>query len=349
MGKADYALMAEYHRGYEDGRAARAADEWALHQKRVQAMNRVDEYITNGCQFDDSPFWAPTLPGVILALLDTDMYCLDDLVAGLKELLGADEDVRKPFTEYDVLGNERHKAICRLEESKPLLGMTKTEILGDLGKAITNAPNFDPTDIDHLNIMWSDLIYLLGGDNEIRPNANGTCPNDDPIYADDFAMRPLPTPNRDFAKVTEQSITITSELRDAIKGCSANDCIIIEVSRLNAIADRIDDDVKHVTIDTRQSSYDFMCLEIDRLNTSMKEERQMYLDLLRDAAMDYRSLQQADELRMRVLDAAIEENKSLRKKLMEHDTAEHIVRDLTLGKITESDAIKRIEKLGESE
>ena len=280
MGKADYALMAEYHRGYEDGRAARAADEWALHHKRVQAMNRIDEYINNGYKLDDSPFLLPTLPGVIHALLDTDTYCLDDLVTGLKELLGADEDVRKPFVEYDVLGNERHKAICELRKLADCIDDGQWVGMYDLGDAL----GFDLYRTHHNPIR--KILQLFVGDEY-----------------DDQYYEPKP-----------------------LSGNSAECCILDEFDENDEIVN---------SENLRRDTTDVGCDDL--------------LDLIRDAAMDYRSLKQADELRTRVLDAAIEENKSLRKKLMERDTAEHIVRDLTLGKITESDAIRRIEKLGEIE
>ena len=73
------------------------------------------------------------------------------------------------------------------------------------------------------------------------------------------------------------------------------------------------------------------------------------LDLIRDAAEDYEELLVAAELQANVLDACMQLNKELRRKLdgyKEPDTAESIVRDLTLGNISESDAIARIEKLG---
>ena len=280
MGKEDYALMAEYHRGYEDGKAARAADEWALHRKRMQALDRVDEYITSGYPLDDSPFWLPTLPGVIHALLDTDTYCLGDLVDGLKELLGADEDVRKPFVEYDALGNERHKAICELRELADAIDDGQWVGMYELGEAL----GFDLYRTHHNPIR--KILQLFVGDEY-----------DDQLYE----PRPL-------------------------RGNSIYCCILDELDENGEIVN---------SENMRRDTTDVGCDDL--------------LDLIRDAAMDYRSLKQADELRTRVLDAAIEENKSLRRKLAESDTAESIVRDLTLGSISESEAIRRIEKLGESE
>lgn len=330
MGKADYALMAEYHRGYEDGKAARAADEWALQQKRIQAMNRVDDYLINGYRLydDDCPFWLPTLHGIIHALLDTSTYCLDDLVAGLRELLGADEDVKKPFVEYDAFGNERHKAICELRKLADAIDDGQWVGMYELGEAL----GFDIYRTHHNPIR--KILQLFIGDEY------DSCVDVHSERHDDALSKTIRNSNVYCAQPSA-----THELRAWVAKEVQPECW----AKANDLADRIDDDVTQITIDTRQSTYDFMCLEIGRLNTSMEKERQMYLDLLRDAARDYRSLQQADELRTHVLDAAIEENKSLRRKLGEPDTPESIVRDLTLGNISESDAIKRIEKLGESE
>lgn len=326
MSKADYDLMAEYHRGYEDGRSARAADEWALHRKRMQALDRVTEYIATGEPSDDNSFcWMPTLSGAIHALLDVDKCCFGELLAGLRELLGADEDVRKPFVEYDVLGNERHKAICELRKLADAIDDGQWVGMDDLANALGLG--------SWISNPVRKILQLFAGDE------CDSCADVHSERHDDALSKTIRNSNVYCAQPSA-----THELRAWVAKEVQPECW----AKANALADRIDDDVKQVTIDTRQSTYDFMCLEIDRLNTSMQEERQMYLDLLRDAARDYRSLQQADELRTHVLDAAIEENKSLRRKLAEPDTAEHIVRDLTLGNISESDAIRRIEKLGES-
>ena len=119
---------------------------------------------------DDIDNFSPTLYSYynftlkLLKIFEASDYCwnegLMELCDRLIHLLGGDEET--PMT-YDVLGNQRHKAVRWLEERKTILGMTKTEILGDLGKAVTNDPNFDPSDIDHLDLMWSTLIHLLGG------------------------------------------------------------------------------------------------------------------------------------------------------------------------------------------
>lgn len=350
---------AEYHRGYEDGKKAKSADEWRLASDREEVVRRLREVKLDGGSHAN-------LSEICKCVYHTDEWTPSACV-GLRDelisLLGGNAD-KYAFVEYDVLGNARHKAVCRLEESKPLLGMSKVEILGDLGKAITNNPNFDPSDIDHLNLMWSDLIHLLGGD-------NGTCPNDVPIYADDFAMRPLPTPNRDFAKVAERSITIMSELRDLVH--SAQFEAAEDADSFIAIADRIDAQFASICEQQErvlQATIDRMCEECDKL--------QAVIDL-KDRALDaalaklkdsIESPKDADGVPWHLGDRFTHRGKTYEVSAMrlfetgkwgletsERDgnfnptafthahTAEEIVRDLTLGRITEKEAVKRIEEL----
>lgn len=282
---------AEYHRGYEDGKKAKSADEWRL-------------------------------------------------------------------------ASDREEVVRRLEESKPILGMSKVEILGDLGKAITNDPNFDPSDIDHLNLMWSTLIHLLGGD-------NGTCPNDEPIYADDFAMRPLPTPNRDFAKVAERSITITSALRDLVH--SAQFEAAEDADPFIAIADRIDaqfariceqwERVLQATIGHMESERDKLQAVIDLKDRALdaalaKIKESVELPKDRDGVtwnFGDRFTHKGktyEVFAMRLfetgkwgLEASGVYGNFNPTALTHAHTGESIVRDLTLGRITEKEAVKRIEEL----
>lgn len=51
----DYALAREYHRGYEDGRAARLADEWKLDQDRKEITNNLKKiYFEPAPRFNNS-------------------------------------------------------------------------------------------------------------------------------------------------------------------------------------------------------------------------------------------------------------------------------------------------------
>jgi len=86
----------------------------------------------------------------------------------LVELLGG---VSKPPT-YDVLGNERHKAIAELR---------KLTINSDYYGNYQRVARAIGTEYDGKSLasecVRDRLIYLLGGDDGTCPNANKTCPN----------------------------------------------------------------------------------------------------------------------------------------------------------------------------
>ncbi len=51
----DYALAREYHRGYEDGRTARLADEWKLDRDRREIANNLKKiHFESAPQFNNS-------------------------------------------------------------------------------------------------------------------------------------------------------------------------------------------------------------------------------------------------------------------------------------------------------
>lgn len=404
---------AEYHRGYEDGKHAKSADEWRLARDREDVVRRLRKMTI------DSNYYG-NIQRIALAIgteYDGESFASECMRDRLIYLLGGDDTSSVPLSTYDVLGNERHKAVCRLEESKPLLGMTKTEILGDLGKAITDAPDFNPTDIDHLNLMWSTLIYLLGGDERNFSTAE--------IYTDAGEAEPNPAETREEPSdhVSFGTHSITAELREWMR------IVLTDDDPAYAIADRID----QAHADAMQSIYDELAnelaktkelleisyakrraykLHIDQMKGGSKKWRKRYehaqtlaevneqecaelLELLRDAAEDYRKLQDKYDMREGVLDAAIASLKDCVVLPKDRDgvtwsfgdrfthkgktyevsamrlfetggwgletsecdgnfnpvafthahTAEEIVRDLTLGRITEKEAVELIEEL----
>ena len=335
---------AEYNRGYEDGKKAKSAGEWRLARDREDVVRKLREVRLGGGSHAN-------LSEICKCVYHTDEWTPSACV-GLRDelisLLGGNAD-KYAFVEYDVLGNARHKAVCRLEESKPLLGMSKVEILGDLGKAITNNPNFDPSDIDHLNLMWSDLIHLLGGDNGTCPNENGTCP--------------IGVPNA----------SITAELREYIDDKESAYFGGPVGERLRAIADRIDAQFARICEQQErvlQATIDRMCEECDKL--------QAVIDL-KDRALDAALAKLKDSIElpkdrdgvtwnfgdrfthkdktyevsaMRLFETGkwgletSERDGNFNPTALTHaHTAEEIVRDLTLGLITEKEAVKRIEGL----
>lgn len=161
-----------------------------------------------------------------------------------------------------------------------------------------------------------------------------------------------------------------------------------------------------ISVSFMDDLYGWACDGIVAERDELQAKVDQLTDLIRDAAQDYQSLLKANELRMGVLDAALEERKKLRESklemprdangaivrlgdclhdledghvfpvdglmlcdnsylrwwayqengvqypvvcceiiLEENDTPESIVRDLTLGKISQSDAVRRIGEL----
>lgn len=229
----------------------------------------------------------------------------------LAELIGGERDAQRgcsggantcnhsheqtPFVGYDVLGNERHKAVCELEERKPILGMTKTEILGDLGKAVTNDPNFDPSDIDHLNLMWSTLIHLLGGDQIVRYPEN--CDSgDEPEDQNDNAI--ITSELREYLDLNGQEFTnYKDELIATISGGT---------SALYAIADRIDEqyEVTQKQIADLERECESLQAMVERRNVKCRTYR-CHIDQMKGGSKRWREKCAKLEEENRVLKAAL--------------------------------------------
>lgn len=67
-------------------------------------------------------------------------------------------------TTYDVLGNERHKAICELRKFEPMMGGRPTEEASKLIRCITGKSDSHVACVNDLEETRDTLIYLLGGD-----------------------------------------------------------------------------------------------------------------------------------------------------------------------------------------
>lgn len=169
---------------------------------------------------------------------------------------------------YDVLGNERHKAVCGLRKlDLHSNSVTKNQM------AIANAlgVDFDGSDL-FSDAMRRRLIHLLGGDEIVR-NAE----NDE---------------NGDFCELNH--LTITDELRE----WASTEVPYKYGHRLHAIADRIDEQFARICEQQEkvlQETIDGMADELDTLRSRnvavyAHDNANMYLDLLRDAARDYKEL-----------------------------------------------------------
>ncbi len=212
---------------------------------------------------------------------------------------------------YDVLDNERRKAVCELQKLNSENFGCK-QFMGDLLSAIdpdwiSKASMYDDATLNEY--MRDRLIHLLGGDQPsgidvLRAmNSDGTSPNDDGTCPNDVTMA-----------------SITEELRELIAKyeipenenhkwfMTSHDQRYI-VTKAYAIADRIDEQFERICKQQEavlQSTIDTMVDERDKLadNRDMWRGKAMQLtdvvdryvgrcddllDLLRDAAADFKN------------------------------------------------------------
>ena len=169
---------------------------------------------------------------------------------------------------YDVLDNERRKAIAELRKVCTELDESVWTWIEDVAIAIgaQDEPNDEYESM--LPKITDRLIHLLGGDQpsgidvlramDAESDEDGTCPNDD---------------------ITS---SITDELRERIRGV----CKVSGLSgeKLYGIADRIDEQFDRIC----QQQEDVLQSTI----SEVVEERDNLLDLLRDACDEYKSLDQ---------------------------------------------------------
>jgi len=168
----------EYHRGYEDGKAARKADEWQLDRERKAVVRRLHDAVFK----EDSHY---NLSKIASSVIDPGhgwtMDACERLRVTLINLLGGNGDtsdfgpdcvdaavadsgqVHAPLVTYDVLGNERHKAVCELrkmpewypvDDERPPSVQFKKDLCRAIG--VDGLPSFAKA--------RDRLIHLLGGD-----------------------------------------------------------------------------------------------------------------------------------------------------------------------------------------
>lgn len=218
-----------------------------------------------------------------------------------------------PFVGYDVLNNERHKAVCELQKMDgcSLLAHNFRDALAAAISVPRDGASYDDKELCHL--ICDRLIHLLGGDQIVR-NAENYNLEDEPEVQNNK--------NGDFCKL--DNVTITDELRKWAKSCTVRDMVLTTypeqhavhgtLEQLIAIADRIDAQFARICEQQEQVLQDTKIVmqdEIDRIKIVMQNEvdRQkdlrdenakvaedaihsscMYFDLLRDAARDYKRL-----------------------------------------------------------
>lgn len=345
-------LAAEYNRGWQDSKKAKSADEWRLARDREDVVRKLLDVKLDGGGHEK-------LSEICKCVYHTDEWTPSAHV-GLRDelvrLLGGDDASSCPLlTTYDMLDNERHKAVCELRKLNfdfgGLLTNNQICIADAIGTEFNEGDNFSKA-------MCDRLIHLLGGDNGTMGQSDGTCPNNVPTLSND----------------TEQE-TITSELRDALRGYEDNYSLIIEKRRLIEFADHIDAQFARICEQQEsvlQATIGQMCEERDKLQAAID---------LKDRALDAALAKLKDSVVLpkdrdgvtwNFGDRFAHKGKTYEVSAMRlfetgkwgletstrdgnfnpiafthfhAPTAESIVRDLTLGLITEKEAVKRIEEL----
>ena len=195
----------EYHRGYEDGRRSMDAVHRAvairLRQLPLDGDTTENLGAIAGAIYHSDFGWTQ---GACKALRDELVHLMGGTEGSVKEgesgtaddsrvdTCGGDcgRDFHVDGVTYDVLGNERQKAIAKLRYIRDCLKGDSTCNSLNITEAI--GAKLDVGDRLHESIC-NRLIHLLGGDQPsgidvlremdgdgTSPNDDGTCPNDDP-------------------------------------------------------------------------------------------------------------------------------------------------------------------------
>ena len=329
---------------------------------------------------------------------------------------GCDCGCEQPQTVmYDELGNERHKAVCRLREIQTDAGGFVKALAEAVGVE-WQAPRVHQTIAE----VRDRLIHLLGGDEptameyiqRIVRKHDIKCLDMEPSGTDESNSQKSPilanSDGEDGGKVT-----ITDELRKFKGHINAEltpEMVLALRAAINCIADRIDEQFNRICWQQEavlQHTIDTMVDERDKLRTILTQQRdearakvlkldseaselQKKLDEYKSLFERYRGsyvqyvgeynvLQRAlrriakragvpDEVDLSECDnallhkltieridsmheyiGALEWQRDRQRKLLDEyerrDTVEDIVRDIHLGKVTDSEAVERIREL----
>lgn len=205
-------------------------------------------------------------------------------VGGYATALGWKQEQDQLATTYDVLGNERHKAVCELQrlrfidESTDFSGMVPPKIrIGDVCNLIGAFSKLQDDWPSTLATARDTLIYLLGGDaNGMGTAGRGVC---------DCASADVPTAGRvdgsgDRADNQGQVLTpITQELRDsAERYCNFKDENIVkftegEFDRLCDAIDAVHANLERENAELRQRT--MYPAESERVNMLEREVKRL--------------------------------------------------------------------------
>jgi len=216
----------EYHRGFEDGRAIRDADQWQLERERKAVAERLQavkpselcgshESLSAICKAIQEPVMGWTMDACE-SLRDRLIY----LLGGKSTNNGAETSAKviqngeKYQLATDVLGNERHKVVCRLRGFEPRNGGKPTEEASKLIRCIIGREDCHVACGNDLEEARDRLIALLG--TQDAPNATDFARNQ---QNGPKSGKKQPEMQRDESKSRDslqevQSPSITDELRD---------------------------------------------------------------------------------------------------------------------------------------
>lgn len=325
----EQARKAEYARGYEDGRRSKDADHAAvvLRLSRLTFDGGSHENLSKIAYavYPCATGWTcESSEGLRDRLIDLlggvhEHHCDTGCDCACGDSSAGDSGEHTEAMTYDVLGNERHKVVCRLREYKPRMGGKPTEEASKLIRCITGNDDSDVAYRDDLEETRDRLIHLLGGDQptlsdlygilqdgaesenkgaesmyEMTKNAeigeldgDGTCPNNDTTSS-------ITDELRDYLGENGQEYdNYKGEMIGSISG---------GLSPIYVIADRIDEQAKTLEHDVemwRDRSED-MRMERDDLQERLDRSRTEYCETCEEA-------ETCDQLRAKLeeADAAI--------------------------------------------
>lgn len=277
----EHVRKTEYARGYNDGQRSMDAEHYAVALR------------LRGLRFDGGSH--DNLSRIAYAIYPCATGWTCESSEGLRDrlidLLGGVHEPDAALPTYDVLGNERHKAVCELKK-----------IHADAGgfvKALANALGVEwqaPRVAQTIAEVRDRLIYLLGSDTE--PNSQKL-----PIL--------VTSVGEDGGEVT-----ITDELRKFKGHINAGltpEMVLALRAQINCIADRIDEQ-EHKLRKQRNGFKRAMCAAQDLLEkrTDERDELQRKLDSM---TQEYIAMRSALEISSSAMKEVIVERDELQAKL----------------------------------
>lgn len=148
-----YDLMAEYHRGYEDGKKAKNADEWRLDFERFKVIQKLEKLPLDGDSYANLSAICGCIFTSEFGWSQDDCGALRDMLVGL--LGGGNGTVGLLDKDVDT------QAFIKLQQERD-------KLIKELRQIEKECEWFDIDYVLGVDDRWDvpqRLIYLLGGDN----------------------------------------------------------------------------------------------------------------------------------------------------------------------------------------